>query len=143
MADADLEKLRKICLELPGTKETLTWGHPNFRVGDKIFASYGDNEDGSGAKSYSFKAEKTLQAALCSSDPKRFAPSHYVGQHGWTTVKIAKKTDWAEVEMFVLGSYRLIAPKKLVKALDREEEHAEAVAVKKPKVAKKAAATKK
>ena len=54
MADADLARLRKLCLELPGTRETLTWGHPNFRVGDKIFASYGDDEDGTGGKTYSF-----------------------------------------------------------------------------------------
>ncbi len=30
--------MRKICLSLPDTKETLTWGEPHFRVGDKIFA---------------------------------------------------------------------------------------------------------
>ena len=46
MADDPLERLREICLALPDTKETLTWGSPYFRVGEKIFAGYGE-EDGS------------------------------------------------------------------------------------------------
>ena len=45
MATDPLEKLREICLALPDTKETLTWGSPYFRVGEKIFAGY-DEEDG-------------------------------------------------------------------------------------------------
>ena len=33
MAADPLERLREICLALPDTKETLTWGSPYFRVG--------------------------------------------------------------------------------------------------------------
>ncbi|MEO2016269.1 MAG: DUF1801 domain-containing protein [Fuerstiella sp.] len=33
--DEVLERLRGICLSLPKTKETLTWGKPHFRVGEK------------------------------------------------------------------------------------------------------------
>jgi hypothetical protein len=36
-----LARVRKICLALPNTKETLTWGQPHFRVGEKIFAGCG------------------------------------------------------------------------------------------------------
>jgi len=39
-----LERFRKICLELPNTKETITWGEPHFRVGEKIFAGYGEKD---------------------------------------------------------------------------------------------------
>ena len=41
MAADPLARVREICLALPDTKETLTWGSPYFRVGDKIFAGYG------------------------------------------------------------------------------------------------------
>ena len=34
--DPLLARMREICLGLPGSKETSTWGHPNFRVGDKV-----------------------------------------------------------------------------------------------------------
>ena len=35
------ERLKKSCLELPETSEAISWGHPNFRVGKKIFAAIG------------------------------------------------------------------------------------------------------
>ena len=41
--DRALARLRKICLALPDTKETLTWGEPHFRVGEKIFCGFGDS----------------------------------------------------------------------------------------------------
>ena len=40
--DLALAKIRKICLSFPDTKETMTWGKPHFRVGEKIFAGYGE-----------------------------------------------------------------------------------------------------
>lgn len=43
--DAVLTRIREICLSLPDTKETITWGKPHFRVGEKIFAGCGE-EDG-------------------------------------------------------------------------------------------------
>ena len=45
-----LERFRKICLELPNTKETITWGEPHFRVGEKIFAGYGEKAGASSAE---------------------------------------------------------------------------------------------
>ena len=44
MATDPLERVREICLALPDTRETLTWDSPYFRVGDKIFAGYGDTD---------------------------------------------------------------------------------------------------
>ena len=40
--DQVLKKLRAICLSLPKTKETITWGKPHFRVGEKIFCGCGE-----------------------------------------------------------------------------------------------------
>ncbi len=40
--DEVLQKLRAVCLALPQTKETLTWGKPHFRVGQKIFCGSGE-----------------------------------------------------------------------------------------------------
>ena len=50
-----LQKMREICLALPDTKETLTWGSPHFRVGEKIFAGYSEED---GRLSIGFKLEK-------------------------------------------------------------------------------------
>ena len=32
-------RLRELCLALPETRETRSWGHPNFRVGTKTFCT--------------------------------------------------------------------------------------------------------
>ena len=50
--DPILERLRKICLAFPDSKETLTWGEPHFRVGEKIFAGY---SNGGGKVTIGFK----------------------------------------------------------------------------------------
>ena len=52
--DAALKKMRAICLALPDTKETPTWGQPHFRVGEKIFAGLGEEK---GVLTVGFKLE--------------------------------------------------------------------------------------
>jgi predicted DNA-binding protein (MmcQ/YjbR family) len=110
---AVLAKLRMFCLALPGTTETPTWGHPNFRVGNKIFAAFGDY---GGRPSIGTKQTKPDQLALCS-DP-RFFVSPYVGKHGWTSVHVDEPIAWSLIEDLVLRSYRLIASKQHLAELD-------------------------
>src|SRR2546426_7143635 len=33
-------RLRRLCLALPETQETSSWGHPNFRAGKKTFCAF-------------------------------------------------------------------------------------------------------
>lgn len=35
-----VRRLRRMCLGLPETKETSSWGHPNFRAGSRIFCAF-------------------------------------------------------------------------------------------------------
>ena len=51
---------------------------------------------------------------------ERFFVSPYVGKHGWTSVYLDKRVSWKVLEDLVRRSYRLIAPKRLVAALDGE-----------------------
>jgi predicted DNA-binding protein (MmcQ/YjbR family) len=102
-----LLKMREICLSLPDTKETPTWGKPHFRVGEKIFAGFGDAGGGPLA---GFKLEKGHARSIL--EDSRFARAPYVGQHGWVTMDLLGVTDWEEVRALILESYRLIAPKK-------------------------------
>ena len=53
--DQVLDKLQTICLALPNTKETLTWGIPHFRVGEKIFCGCGEDQ---GRPSVGLKMER-------------------------------------------------------------------------------------
>ena len=51
---------------------------------------------------------------LAGAEPKRFYVPPYVGPKGWSALRLdVGEIDWAEVAAFVLGSYRLVAPKRL------------------------------
>ena len=121
---AALTKLRKICLSLPGTKETLTWGEPHFRVGDKIFCGYGEKN---GKPVIGFKLEMEHADAIIE-DP-RFWRAPYVGHAGWVSMAAASVKDWDDVRAMILESYRLIAPKRMLAKL---EEGSEAALTKNP-----------
>ena len=80
--EAVLAKMREICLELPDTKETMTWGYPHFRVGEKIFAGWGAE---SGKQSIGFKLEMEHADAMVQNDA-RFTRAPYVGHKGWVSM---------------------------------------------------------
>lgn len=122
-----LAQARAIALELPEATEIETWGHPTFRVRNKIFAGIGAS-DGQGSTSFApdevdgrmitmtMKAAAGEQESLLASGAPFFRP-RYVGQRGWIGIVIDDETDWAEVEELVLDSYCAIAPKTLAKQL--------------------------
>ncbi len=106
-------KFRRICLALPDAVETITWGKPHYRVAEKIFAGYGDEN---GVATIGFKLRKEHAAEVV----KRagFSPAPYVGKHGWVSMDANKIDNWDNVRGYVLESYCLIAPKKLVAKLE-------------------------
>ncbi len=112
-SDTVLERMRRICLALPDTKETLTWGKPHFRVGDKIFSGCGE---ANGRPVIGFKLEMVHADAVIR-DP-RFTRAPYVGHKGWVEMDASGVKDWSEVRSLVLESYRLIAPKKSLAKLE-------------------------
>ena len=105
--DAALKKMRAICLALPDTKETPTWGQPHFRVGEKIFSGLGEEK---GILTVGVKLEMDHADAMVRRPGFSRAP--YVGHKGWVSIDVGKVKDWGEVEALVHESYRLIAPKK-------------------------------
>ena len=108
-----LQKLRKICLALPDAHETITWGKPHFRVKNKIFCGFGD-EDGKPVAG--FKLEMAHAAEIINDD--RFWRAPYVGHKGWVSMDLSTVTDWDEVRCLILESFQLIAPKRTLAKLD-------------------------
>lgn len=107
-----LDALRKICLSLPDTTETLTWGTPHFRVNNKIFCGCGEEK---GRVAIGFKLEMEHADAIIQ-DP-RFWRAPYVGHKGWVSMDAGSVEDWDEVRPLILESYRLIAPKRTLAKL--------------------------
>jgi predicted DNA-binding protein (MmcQ/YjbR family) len=99
-----LEKLRKICLALPGTEEKLSHGHPTFATAKGTYAVL---EEYKGDLSLCVKVGKQMQGAFLE-DP-RFYMTPYIGKHGWVSLKIhAAPLDWKEIAGLLKGSHQLI-----------------------------------
>ena len=127
-----LEQARSIALALPEATEKETWGHPTFRVRNKIFSGIGssggsvefvdpsaigaDTASAQPTVTMTMKAAPGEQQSLLAQGLPFFKPK-YVGNSGWIGIMISDRTDWAEVEELVLDSYVAIAPKKLSKLL--------------------------
>lgn len=105
-----LRAIRDIALAFPEATEKQTWGHPTFRVRDKIFVSYGTDDDGHSV--VTMKAAPGEQESLLAEGDPFFSPK-YVGAKGWIGVRIDEETDWREIAELVVDSYREIAPKSL------------------------------
>ncbi len=108
------QRVQAIALALPEAHEVEAWGHPTFRVNNKMFAGYGVGE--TGTPGMSVKVEQWQQDVMIQ-DP-RFEKAAYVGRFGWVSFHVDDRISFEEIAKLLETSYRLIAPKKLVKALD-------------------------
>ena len=104
---------RALALSLPETTEKEAWGHPTFRVRDKMFAMLGVGDD------HSVRVKSTLdeQTALTQMDPETFSVPGYVGKYGWIRIQL-DRVDPEELSELVTEAWRMTAPKRLVKAFD-------------------------
>jgi len=125
MIDADrnrerLEKLAKICMALPGSAEEEMHGHVAFRVGKKTFAYYLNDHHGDGIVSICCKVLTGDNERLIDANPRKFYLPAYIGPRGWVALRLDRATvDWSEVQELVRGSYEQMAPKKLVRQLEK------------------------
>jgi predicted DNA-binding protein (MmcQ/YjbR family) len=112
-----LDRVRKLCLEMPEAFELEAWGHPTFRVGSgrgKIFCTAAT--DGS---SLTVKAEPLEREALLAAGEPFYLPP-YVGNKGWVGIRTqVAAIEWDEVAELIATSYCLIAPKRLSRLVDR------------------------
>ena len=123
------ERLLQIVLSLPGAYEDRPWGSVHCKVAGKIFVGWGRHDDGE--MEIGFRVSPELQSMLVASDP-RFKIAKYVGKYGGVDMRIGPKPNWDEVEQFIVESYRIIAPKKLVKELDARRGVGSAAQAEKP-----------
>jgi predicted DNA-binding protein (MmcQ/YjbR family) len=115
-----IERLREVCMAYPEAVEKPFGGHdaPCFRIRDKMFAMVSTGADGSNLDVW-MKAEPGAQDVLVRGDPVRFFIPPYVGSKGWIGVRLdTADTPWGIIADLVNDSYRMIAPKRLLKLLD-------------------------
>jgi predicted DNA-binding protein (MmcQ/YjbR family) len=112
---AALAALRKHALAYPDAVEDHPWGDDVIKVKGKIFVFLGGTDGGFGITA---KLPNTHELALTLTYTR---PTPYgLGKAGWVTAQLAK-ADRIDVDLFkgwIDESYRAVAPKALVRALD-------------------------
>lgn len=108
-----LERLRAICLDLPEVHETTKWGHPTFEAGKKMFAVLDKYED---RGCIAFRVAQDRLAEVLSDE--RFFAAPYAARHGWVCMYADGQLNWREIKELVIGSYRQVALKRMLAALD-------------------------
>jgi predicted DNA-binding protein (MmcQ/YjbR family) len=101
-----------MCLALPETTERSSWGHPNFRAGKKTFVTF---ERVQGRPSIAFRLDLVDVARL--RRRKQFFVTPY-GRGLWVSVWADTPLDWRVVSRLVRSSYRVVALKRMVAALE-------------------------
>ncbi|MCF6386908.1 MmcQ/YjbR family DNA-binding protein [Mycobacterium sp. MBM] len=119
--DFGLTELRALALGFPGAFEKVSWGRPVF-CAPKMFGMYGGATKATGEMvtlpySLLVKVDESDRTAL-EHDDRFFVPA-YMGPFGWLGLDLTAATvDWDEVGELLDASFRLVAPKKLIKQLD-------------------------
>lgn len=107
-----LDRLRELCLSYPETSEKSSWGHPNFTAGTKVFVAF---EPIKGRSSIAFRlAPADVERLLMR---RQFFVTPY-GRGQWVSVWADGALDWKAVSDLVDRSYRVVALKRMIAALD-------------------------
>ena len=115
-----LERLRKICLALPEVTERISHGEPTWFIrGKKTFATYA-NHHHDDRLAFWCAAPDGAQEVLVAGNPERFFRPPYVGGRGWLGVYLDVPVDWDEIADLVAEAWRVVAPKRLLAALDAD-----------------------
>lgn len=111
----DLNRLRELCLSLPGATEDVKWGKDLcFSVGGKLFCVTGFEPD----CGVSLKVRDDEFGPLCETED--IGPAPYVGRYKWIAVGSYARFSDDEWHHFVRQSHQLIAAKLPAKLRPRD-----------------------
>ncbi|MES2343519.1 MAG: MmcQ/YjbR family DNA-binding protein [Pseudomonadota bacterium] len=115
--DGVLARLRGVALALAETDEVVSHGVPAFRVAGKMFAYFRHDHHGDGMTVVCVKTSgRDEQEMLIEADSELFSRPAYLWPSGWVGMSLADP-DWEHVGARVAASWRLAAPKRLLKDL--------------------------
>ena len=114
-----IDRLRGLCLALPGTSERVSHGEPAFFAGTteksaKMFVMADRHHHDSLRLGFWCAAPAGAQAEMIDEDPERFYRPPYVGTRGWLGVHLDGAPDWDEIAVIVREAFRCVAPASLL-----------------------------
>jgi hypothetical protein len=92
-----VERVREICLALPGTTEKISHGAPSFFAGKQYAAVRPDGHHDRTDPHLVCAAPAGAQEELIEDDPERCFRPPYVGGRGWIGVLLTGDVDWHEI----------------------------------------------
>ena len=119
--DPRLTRVIEIALALPDVTRQIYGSHAQFLVRKKTFSYFLDDHHGDGIVAVTGKVLPGDNKALVEAQPDRFYLPAYVASRGWVALRLdVGKIDWDEVRELLLGSYTLLAPKRLADRVKAE-----------------------
>jgi hypothetical protein len=119
MSQVDLEeRIRTICMDLPGVTEKLSHGSPAYFAGRQFLMLWTDGHHDHLFPHFWCAAPPGAQSELVTSEPDRFFRPPYVGGRGWIGVRLDGAVDWDEIAAMCEEAFRAVASRKLVATLD-------------------------
>src|SRR5579884_4307514 len=115
MRDRLLDRVRRICLDLPEVTERPSHGAPTWFVRDKksFVTFWVDGHHDLRFPHLWCAGPPGAQAELVAEDPDRFFRPPYVGHRGWLGVRMDRKVHWAEIAELSPDAYRVVSPSRL------------------------------
>lgn len=124
MEPAPFDRLRALCLGLPEVTERLSHGEPTWFVrGKRTFVTCA-NHHHDDRVAFWCASELPIQRMYCESLPTQFFIPPYVGHRGWIGGWLdlpEELLDWDVISDLVVDAYRLVAPRRLVDLVTRNQ----------------------
>jgi predicted DNA-binding protein (MmcQ/YjbR family) len=117
-----IERVRRICFELPEVVEVEAWGRPTFRAAKPIFVHVAATAE----NPFSIVVKTDPEEHLALLEDGRFYGVPYYDRARWVGADLdAPRTDWAFLAELIETSYRQVANRRQLVALDAlRPEHA-------------------
>ncbi|GAB4117738.1 MAG: MmcQ/YjbR family DNA-binding protein [Roseiflexaceae bacterium] len=108
-----VERVRRLCLALPGASERLSHGEPTFFVGKRVFVMMANNHHQDGRIAVWLAVPPGFQEGMIEQNPTTFFRPPYVGGRGWVGIELGQISD-VDLKMQIQIAWELIAPARLI-----------------------------
>jgi len=113
-AEAQIARVRRICMALPGAEEKPSHGEPTWFVNKRVFAMFSNNHHNDGHIAIHLPAAPGRQATMIEEAPEIYYRPPYVGTKGWIGVELANIGD-AELTELIEQAWQIISDKSAPK----------------------------